>query len=124
MTFKNRTLFNDRITESCRIIAKYPNRIPIICEQSTTSENNYPKIDKNKFLVPYDFTIGQFLLMIRKRMKLPPEKALFLFVNGNIYNSTQYLCNIYETQKDDDGFLYIIYAFENTFGIILNNNDL
>jgi GABA(A) receptor-associated protein len=120
MTFKNCFSFNDRITESTRIIKKYPDRIPIICERSTSSGNDCPQIDKKKFLVPYDFTIGQFLFMIRKRMQLPPEKALFLFVNNVFYNSYQLLSNIYETEKDEDGFLYIIYASENTFGVTLN----
>ena len=116
MTFKNCFSFNNRLTESQQIIAKYPDRIPIICERSPTSSNDCPDIDKNKFLVPIDFTLGQFLFVIRKRMKLPPEKAIFLFVNDVFHNSTQLISSIYETDKDKDGFLYIIYAFENTFG--------
>lgn len=115
MFFKNNFSLNDRIIESHNILAKYPSKIPIICERSN---NNCPDIDKNKYLVPNDFTLGQFLFIIRKRMKLPHEKAIFLFINGNFYNSTLLLSNIYETEKDDDGFLYITYAFENTFGTI------
>ena len=117
MIFKNSVSFNDRILESQRILAKYPDRIPIICERSTSTSNDCPNIDKNKFLVPNDFTLGQFIFIIRKRMHLPPEKAIFLFINSNFYNSAVLLSNIYETDKDDDGFLYITYAFENTFGI-------
>jgi GABA(A) receptor-associated protein len=49
-------------------------------------------------------------------MKLPPEKAVFLFINNNIHNSSRLLSNIYETDKDIDGFLYITYTSENTFG--------
>lgn len=41
-------------------------------------------IDKKKYLVPSDLTCGQFVYVIRKRLKLPAEKAIFLFVNGVI----------------------------------------
>jgi GABA(A) receptor-associated protein len=50
------------------------------------------------------------------RMKLPPEKAIFLFINNTIYHSSYLLSTIYEMNKDEDGFLYITYASENTFG--------
>lgn len=105
--------FRDEIYQ---ITKKYPNRIPIICERLKNSDNDCPPIDKNKFLVPFEFTIGQFLFTIRKRMKLPPEKAIFLFINDKIYNSSQQLSNIYEKDKNKDGFLYITYTSENTFG--------
>ena len=118
--FKHKNLFKDRYNESITILKKYPDRIPVIVERSAKSSDDCPDIDKNKYLVPNDFTLGQFLFTIRKRMKLPPEKAIFLFINGNFYNSTLLLSNIYEIEKDEDGFLYITYAFENTFGTINN----
>jgi GABA(A) receptor-associated protein len=49
-------------------------------------------------------------------MLLQPEKAIFLFINGSIPISSQMLGNIYELNKENDGFLYIVYSFENTFG--------
>jgi GABA(A) receptor-associated protein len=116
MSFRDGTSFNDRLNKSRKIIKQFPDRIPIICEISTVSNNNYPKLDKNKYLVPSNFTLGQFIFIIRKRLELPPEKAIFLFINDQIYNSTKILSNIYEFNKDQDGFLYITYTFENTFG--------
>jgi GABA(A) receptor-associated protein len=106
--------FYDRLNESRRVSIKYPDRIPIICERSPTSDG--PIVAKKKYLVPHNFTIGQFLSVLRKRMKLPPEKAIFLFINTTIYHSSYLLSNIYEMNKDADGFLYITYAYENTFG--------
>ena len=38
-------------------------------------------IDKRKFLVPSDLTVAQFMYIIRKRIQLPPEKAMFLFIS-------------------------------------------
>jgi len=114
--FKNSYNINERWCESNRVLEKYPDRIPIICEPSKNLSHNDIIIDKNKFLVPFDFTIGQFIYVIRKRMKLPTEKAIFLFINGFIPASSQMIGNIYKYHKEPDGFLYITYSFENTFG--------
>lgn len=106
--------FYDRLNESRRVSIKYPDRIPIICERSPTSD--CPLVAKKKYLVPHHFTIGQFMFVLRKRMKLPSEKAIFLFINTTIYHSSNLLSSIYEMNKDADGFLYITYTSENTFG--------
>ena len=115
MSFKTTTIFADRKAESDKIIAKYPDRIPIICEKNQKSKNT-PEIDKNKYLVPFDLTVGQFMYVIRKRIKLAPEQGIFLFMNGYIPASSSMLNDLYYLYKDDDGFLYITYSSENTFG--------
>jgi GABA(A) receptor-associated protein len=94
----------------------FPDRIPIICEKSKSSSNNTHVIDKTKYLVPNDLTMGQFIYVIRKRLKLNSGIALYLFVDGIIPSANSFLINIYETYKDVDNFLYIYYSFENTFG--------
>ena len=37
-----------------------------------------------RYLVPADLTVGQFIYVIRKRIKLPPERAIFIFVDNVI----------------------------------------
>ncbi|KAI7985216.1 Autophagy-related protein 8e [Camellia lanceoleosa] len=37
---------------------------------------------QNKYLVPADLTVGQFVYVIRKRIKLSAEKAIFIFVDN------------------------------------------
>ena len=113
--FKSKHSFDERLDETTRILAKYPDRIPIICEKNLKSRGT-PEIDKNKFLVPYDLTVGQFMYVVRKRLVLPPEKALFFFIGGIIPSSSSLLNDIYYHAKDPDGFLYIHYSLENTFG--------
>jgi len=116
VTFKTQHSLKDRIEESTRIMQKYPERITVICERTSHTSSDCPTIDKNKYLVNIDLTIGQFIYVIRKRMQLPPEKALFLFVNGFIPSSSHHIGDIYPFHKDQDGFLYIQYSYENTFG--------
>ena len=103
-----------RRSESDRIRAKYPDRVPVICERADRSD--VPDIDKKKYLVPADLTVGQFIYVIRKRIKLPPEKAIFIFVDNVIPPTASLMSAVYEVQKDEDGFLYVTYSGENTFG--------
>lgn len=108
--------FNHRLAESNRILLKYPDRIPIVCQKNKRANALCPTIDKQKYLVPGDLSIGQFIYIIRKRLKLSSEKALFIFINGTIPNVGKLISTIYEEHKDKDGFLYIYYNLENTFG--------
>ena len=114
MSFKDNNDFEARCSESLRIRDKYPNRIPIIVEKAYKC--NIDTIDKNKFLVPTDLTVGQFMYVIRKRIKLSPEKSIFLFTNNEMPPTGNILAQIYENNKDEDGFLYFKYSGENTFG--------
>ncbi len=111
--YKNTYAFEKRFEESKRIKEKYPDRIPIICERYTVGD---PDIDRKKYLVPDDLSISNFLYVIRKRIKLEPEKALYMFVNGKILNGSGVLAQVYDINQDKDGFLYVKYTLENTFG--------
>ena len=65
-----------------------------------------------KYLVPGDFTIAQFILIIGRRLALPPYNSLFLFHNiDSLPLSISKSSHVYEKMKDDDGFLYLRYAF-------------
>jgi GABA(A) receptor-associated protein len=114
---------------------KYSDRIPVICEK--VEKSDIATIDKKKYLVPADLTVGQFVYVIRKRIKLSPEKAIFIFVDEVLPPTAALMSSIYEEHKDEDGyvtaspadpptrsrtdthnhsFLYISYSGENTFG--------
>ena len=108
--------FNLRVEESRRIREKFPGRCPVIVEKSKRSNNDIPKVDKNKFLVPMDLTLGQFIYVIRKRLVLPPEKALFIFINNTLPGTGALMRELYTQYADLDGFLYVQYGGENTFG--------
>ena len=116
--FKDEIPFAMRKEEASRIITKYPDRVPIIIERSKHCSSDIPIVDKKKYLVPNDITTGQFTYIIRKRIELEPEKAIFLFVGSenNIPPSSSLISEIYTTYKDEDGFLYFTYSGENTFG--------
>lgn len=114
LSFKNSKTLEERIAESKKIREKYPERIPIIVEKNETS--NVKEIDKKKYLVPKDLSFSQFLFIVRKRINLNQSEALFLFVNNKLVPSNKSIAEVYDKEQDKDGFLYIIYNNENTFG--------
>mgnify|MGYP004708394943 CR=1 FL=1 len=97
-----------------RILKKFPDRIPVICEK--VEKSDIQEIDKRKYLVPSDLTVGQFVYVIRKRIQLPPEKAIFIFIKDILPPTAALMLSIYEEHKDEDGFLYVLYSGENTLG--------
>ena len=113
MGFKEIHDFNTRKNEADRMIEKYPERVPVICEKLGL---DLPDIDKYKFLVPYDISLAQFMYIIRRRMELSADKSIFLFVNDTMISSSELFKKIYFEHKDEDGFLYITYSGESTFG--------
>ncbi|KAG5538631.1 autophagy-related protein 8f [Rhododendron vialii] len=113
--FKQEHDFAKRHAEAARIREKYPDRIPVIVEKAERSD--IPNIDKKKYLVPADLTVGQFVYVIRKRIKLSAEKAIFIFVDNVLPPTGAIMSTIYDEKKDEDGFLYVTYSGENTFGL-------
>ncbi|MQL97406.1 hypothetical protein Taro_030105, partial [Colocasia esculenta] len=65
-----------------------------------------------RYLVPVDLIVGQFVYVVRKRIKLSPEKAIFIFVKNILPPTTALMSAIYEENKDEDGFLYMTYSGE------------
>ncbi|ODV68348.1 hypothetical protein HYPBUDRAFT_155474 [Hyphopichia burtonii NRRL Y-1933] len=122
--FKDEVPLEKRKSESQRILQKFSDRLPVICEKVENSD--IQDIDKRKYLVPGDLSVGQFVYVIRKRIRLPSEKAIFIFVNDILPPTATLMSTIYEEHKDEDGFLYVLYSGENTFGekVELDLSDL
>lgn len=60
--------------------------------------------------------LGSFICVIRMRLKLQSIDAIYLFVDGKLKQSHQSMSQLYEEHQDEDGFLYIKYSGEKTFG--------
>ncbi len=114
MVIFNKT-YEERCKESLSMLQKYPTKVPVIVYRSKTSAD-IPDLKKNKYLVPRDFTVGQFIYLLRSHIKLEPHKSMFLFVNNSLPTTSTLMSTLYKTYKDNDGFLYMVYTGESTFG--------
>ena len=114
--FKSDYPLAKRVEISSKIRLKYPDRIPVIVERDTRVKTYAPEIQKNKYIVPMDITIGKFMFELRRHMTLSEEQAIFIYVQDQIPPTSAHISEIYNKFKDEDGFLYVSYAGESAFG--------
>lgn len=99
-----------------KLLEKYPDRIPVVITRSK-NKSDIDDIDRNKFLVPSDYTIGQLVTVIRKRIKIKAHQGIFVFINNKLPAVSSTVADVYAKHKDpNDGMLYVTYSGENTFG--------
>jgi len=110
--FKERLSLEERKQQSTNILTKYPASIPVFIDSS----GMHKLIDKPKFVIPHEFTIGQLMISIRSRLKINPTTALFIFIDNQLIPVTTVISSIYESHKDEDGYMYVCCSEENTFG--------
>ncbi|OQR66778.1 gamma-aminobutyric acid receptor associated protein [Tropilaelaps mercedesae] len=117
--YKEEHTFEKRRAEGEKIRKKYPDRVPVIVEKAPKSRIS--NLDKKKYLVPSDLCVGQFYLLIRKRIQLRAEDALFFFVNNTIAPTSSTMGALYQEHHEEDFFLYIAFSDENMYGSALNS---
>lgn len=111
--FRQRFTLSQRRAEYGRIESHLQSKIPVVVECGSA---NTPQIDKEKFLLPPELTVSQFAYVVRRRMKLAKSESIFLLTNNRLSTATSTIRDLYRQHRSDDGFLYITYTTENTFG--------
>lgn len=102
------------------LFEKFPDRLPVILEKNK-SEKISKLINKNKFLVSYDTTVAEFMCILRKRIFVDEKSSIYIFTNNKnkvLLSGSFSMGSIYNDHKDEDGFLYLEYCYENVFGNI------
>jgi len=114
--FKQRRTFGSRVKDAQTVKEKYPDKIPMIIERYAR-EKNLPTLEQTKFLIPAEFTMCDLVRCIRRRMNLHPNQSFFFLVNDRaLVSNSATVSDVYEREKDDDGFLYVVYASQEMFG--------
>ena len=111
--FRRRLTPEQRRSEKERITHHCTDRVPVIVE---VGSRETPQSDREKFLVPCDLTAAQFIFVLRKRIRLTPRDALFLLVDNAVPKATTTMKELYDRHAEEDGFLYVTYTTESTFG--------
>ena len=112
---KKTVSFDERKLKASVMLKQHPGRIPVVVECSEQLQYSNP-LKKNKFIVPYDMSLSQFMFIIRKHMNLKPIDAVYVFINNILHPTTSIMGDLYATYKDEDGFMYLSVYQESTFG--------
>jgi len=113
-SFKNKYDMHQRKSEYTKISSKYPDSVIIILENPKTPKHSKDKILKR--ICKYDMSMGQLRYYIRRKIGLSDSQSIVFFIN-NIIPGSDELVGVYNDKyQDDDGFLYITYTLEETFG--------
>lgn len=101
--------------EAC---VKFPTKVAIIVERAPNSDPTLTQLANPKFLMPKAFSIGEVLSVVRSKLNLNKEKGLVLMESRGKYmlKPSHNIGDVYEQYKDEDGFLYLLYCQENTYG--------
>jgi len=101
--------------EALYVLRKYPKKVPVIVQRCINC-NDLPELPKKKFLMPKELKMCDFLFYIRRQISVPPHISVFIYVNNTLPSLNTYMELLYEEEKNENGFLYIYYASEHTFG--------
>jgi hypothetical protein len=102
-----------RMEQTAQAKSKYYPRLPLIIDRYSPHD---PRISQHKYLIGPEIQFSEFMILLRKRIQLKPCQALFLFNKNTMVSMNDTIGNYYHLFSDKDGFLYIIYSIENTFG--------
>jgi len=114
--FKREKSFDKRLLESQKLYEKFPNHCPVICEKLFPEYDPDKTLVKTKYLVSLDISFSRFIYNVRKQSILSKHTALFFFINNIIPPLNSLFSTLYDSYKENDGFLYITYTTENVFG--------
>ena len=114
--FKTNNSLEKRIKQYEKLKQEHPTKVPIILEKSLNCNLN--QIIKSKYILSNDLTIAEFIFIIKEKLELEPERALFFLANGKYsISGNAILGDVYDRYKDkEDGFLYITYSEEVIYG--------
>ncbi len=121
--------YKTRLKLSAAVLNKHPDRIPIIAEAFVDNYryglNKKIHLNRNKYLCPQEYTYFKFIYEIRKHISnLDASEAIFLFIvtpnKLHLPDPNATMASLYNTYKQNDGFLYYLVCLEQCYGSLNN----
>ena len=117
LSFKEKVTYDERVKECQNMLDLYPDKISMIVERSPRASSSTPYLHKRKFLAAKDMSLFEFLIVVRNRFNIRDSQTILFFVNDTtLLPQTMPLSEVYNQYRDHDGFVYLKYSTENTFG--------
>lgn len=111
--FRQKSLTDRKILASA-VREKYRDRIPVFVDRASKRD---PQSKKCKFIIESTTTFGALIAVIRKQLIIPSGSGLFVYtLNHQLIPGSSLIVTVYNDYKSEDGFLYVLYTLENTFG--------
>jgi len=108
--------FEERCEESAMIRERNDMCIPIIVEKMA-GEKFLPVSEKRRFSIMGEVPFHSLMCTVRKNLQLHAEQSFFMLIGGrHMACGTTTMESLYSEYKDEDGFLYITYASQETYG--------
>ena len=116
--------FECRVRQTDIMCMRHPDKVPVMLDEHGDAGNQLA-LKKKKFMIPRNVTCAQFIVMIRERIQLHPTQTLFFMTvpKHHLICGTTTIGELYDKEKNDDGFLYVVYAFEHSFGSFGRNGN-
>ena len=68
-------------------------------------------------MFPTDLPMGLVMKFVRDRLPMSSNESLYLFVCETVLvSASTTVGEVYELYREDDGFVYVTYATQETFG--------
>lgn len=104
--FKSAHSAQERMDEAQEALAQ--EKIPIICERAEGS--SLADLAKKKYVVSPTMKVGFFSVLIKERIAAQVTEPFFLFIGNRVLTANEIsMQQLYETNKDKDGLLYVTY---------------
>lgn len=120
--FKSQTLTKRRLLHE-RLMQRHGENSRVACIIDRLHADD-PAIEGHKILVSADESFGSLIgNHLTHKVKLDAHQSLFYLIRDTLVSPSDVMGTLYEKYKDDDGFLYIVYTTENTFGVTNWQNE-
>ena len=120
MGFKDEYSVESRRAQSKEVLDKfYPYKVPVVIQKYSREKNLIP-FKRRKYLIPSSMKYSALMIVLREKLlkDFSPSIAIFLSTaDGNLLCNSDNILHVHQQHHDrEDGFLYLYYCCENTFG--------